>query len=86
MKQLILDFKDFENRREVHEYIARMLDFPDYYGHNLDALFDVLSVYPEELSVYLFFAGKSFEEGFLAVFTDLSRENPRIRLFETRLP
>ena len=86
MKQLILDFKDFENRREVHEYIARMLEFPDYYGHNLDALFDVLSVYHEELSVYLFFGGKSFEEGFQAVFTDLSRENPRIRVFETRLP
>ena len=87
MKQLILDFKDFEDRREVHEYIARCLDFPDYYGHNLDALFDLLSVYQgEELTVYLFTDGKRFEEGFLNVFTDLSRENPRIRLVETRLP
>ena len=31
------------NQETLHEYIARKLDFPDYYGANLSALADCLS-------------------------------------------
>ena len=30
-----------------HARIARLLDFPDYYGKNLDALYDCLTDLPE---------------------------------------
>lgn len=33
----------FETKEEVHDYIAKGLDFPDYYGKNLDALHDCLT-------------------------------------------
>ncbi|MCR5687780.1 MAG: barstar family protein [Lachnospiraceae bacterium] len=31
------------DRAAAHDYIAEVLDFPDYYGKNLDALFDCLT-------------------------------------------
>ncbi len=38
----ILDFRGIKNDDEMHERIKRELDFPDYYGCNLDALWDCL--------------------------------------------
>ncbi len=43
MKTVTIDGADFENSRKIHEYLADRLDFPPYYGKNMDALFDVLS-------------------------------------------
>ncbi|MCR4787362.1 MAG: barstar family protein [Lachnospiraceae bacterium] len=31
------------DRKAAHAYIAETLGFPDYYGNNLDALFDCLT-------------------------------------------
>lgn len=38
-----LDAEDWEDRALAHRQIAAALDFPDWYGSNLDALFDCLS-------------------------------------------
>ena len=43
MKKITLDFKDLYTPRQMHEYIAQMLEFPEYYGKNLDALHDCLT-------------------------------------------
>lgn len=43
MRQVILDANYMTDRRTTHEYIANMLSFPKYYGHNLDALYDMLT-------------------------------------------
>lgn len=48
MKKVILDFREIiekedVSRHEIHEYIAGRMDFPDYYGCNLDALYDCLT-------------------------------------------
>ena len=34
---------EIENREALHRALAWQLDFPDYYGRNLDALYDVLT-------------------------------------------
>ncbi len=42
-KEYVLDCKNMRDRESTHTYIAEALGFPDYYGKNLDALFDCLT-------------------------------------------
>lgn len=41
--KVIINCENLQNRKQAHEYLAQMLDFPEYYGKNLDALFDCLT-------------------------------------------
>ena len=43
MRKVILNCENLSEREQAHLYLAQMLDFPDYYGKNLDALFDCLT-------------------------------------------
>lgn len=43
MNEFVLDGSKMTNREEAHLYLKKELDFPAYYGMNLDALFDVLT-------------------------------------------
>jgi ribonuclease inhibitor len=43
----IIDGTRIRTERDFHELIAASLDFPDYYGKNLDALWDVLTTMAE---------------------------------------
>lgn len=52
MNEIILDGCKMKSRNEAHKYIKDMFRFPDYYGENLDALWDLLSVYSNEISIY----------------------------------
>ena len=38
-----LDFRDVKNYTDMHRIIKRELDFPDYYGGNMDAFWDCLT-------------------------------------------
>ncbi len=38
MRKIIIDGRDFENIEVLHDDLKDKLDFPDYYGRNLDAL------------------------------------------------
>lgn len=38
-----IDFAGVSTEREVHELFARSLSFPNFYGHNWDAFWDVLT-------------------------------------------
>lgn len=70
---------------DIHEILADTLNFPAYYGGNLDALYECLAEIeedtcvgihgpvPEELSDYL--------PRVLGVFRDAERDNPRLCVF-----
>jgi ribonuclease inhibitor len=76
MNEIVLYGK--EMKENPHEYIKEKLDFPDYYGENLDALFDCLG----ELSNKIIIIKDSslLDEELIATFKDASVENPDLKL------
>ena len=43
MKYMILDGNMIQSKEHLHEILARELCLPEWYGHNLDALYDCLT-------------------------------------------
>lgn len=53
MKIVLIDANKMNNK-EFHAYFKKKLDFKDYLGNNLDAMYDVLSTVKEELTIYVY--------------------------------
>ena len=70
MKVYELDGKLIES--EGHKYLKEALDFPDYYGENLDALYDCLTDFNGEI---LFSNVADVNECILDTFDDARKEN-----------
>lgn len=51
MQKVYLNGKDFETIGQVHDYLAEELNFPEYYGKNLSALYDVLTEICEDTKI-----------------------------------
>lgn len=82
MKTYILNFKDKETADQLHDYLAMMLDFPEHYGRNLDALYDCLTsiTAPSCISITNIDGGNELHRRTLAVFKDAADDNERLRL------
>lgn len=80
---IILDAAMLRERLPAHDYLKEALALPDYYGRNLDALYDCLTELDEtELRfVNLDAAGDSYFSRVLSVFQEAREENPRLHLF-----
>lgn len=57
MKDIIIDFSHYDDMAAFHKDIKEKLDFPEYYGENLDALHDLVDSIPEDAYHFLFFYG-----------------------------
>lgn len=75
MKEITIDCASAENSRQLHRLFAQHMAFPDWYGHNLDALHDLLTGICEETSLTLLNLG-DFAKGFRRVLQDSQEENP----------
>ena len=51
MKRVNLDFSQCATKEDVHAYLKKEFGFPEYYGNNLDALFDVLGDIAEDINI-----------------------------------
>ena len=51
MRNVTLDLAPFEEKISLHRYLKEVLDFPFYYGANLDALHDELASEREPLHI-----------------------------------
>ena len=43
IETIFLDGHKMLNRRAVHDHLMEQLELPEYYGRNLDALYDLLT-------------------------------------------
>ena len=46
MKEYIIDCRRMGDITAAHDYLSEVFSFPQYYGRNLDALYDCLSEIP----------------------------------------
>ena len=53
MKQITIDCAGITTSPEFHQAIATAMEFPDYYGKNLDALMDCLTEIGDDLELIL---------------------------------
>ncbi len=69
---VILDARKLGTKETAHPYLKHVFGFPDYYGHNLDALYDCLSEVPQIhfLLIHAREAGDYFSK-VLSVFEEL---------------
>ena len=77
MKQFCIDCTGL-GKEELHRILAECLDFPDWYGKNLDALYDQLTAINQNTLVVLcnFDAADPSCKGFKRVLKDAETENP----------
>ena len=78
----VLDASRMREKEAAHAYLRQMLSFPEYYGNNLDALYDCLTELDETeiLFVNLEEAAQSDFPKLLSVFREAEEENPNLRI------
>ena len=84
MRICILDGEIIKDREMLHDTLAEALEFPDWYGRNLDALHDCLTDIREETEFRIQNAGAlanhlgSYASALKKVICAASEENERI--------
>jgi len=85
---VLINGKEIKSRDHLHTYLAKQLNFPSYYGKNLDSLYDVLSTdYKGQTVIKIKFLGilksklgADYTDALIQVIMDASEDNPRIVL------
>lgn len=81
MKQVILDGNILADATQVHDYLKKMLEFPEYYGKNLDALHDCLTDLEDvEITITSPDEDGAIFQRILRVFKAADRENETLYL------
>lgn len=86
MIEVMLNSKSMSTKEKAHQYIKERLDIKEYYGENLDALWDVLSTYDRSIKVTIVNAEKLIEclddygRSIIKVFQDAEEENSNINV------
>ncbi len=75
MNEVILDGREMQDN--PHEYMKKELELPDYYGKNLDALYDCLTEMNKSIVIK---NSELVDKKILDTFIDADEENPYITL------
>lgn len=86
MEKILLDGAKMFSIEQTHNYLSDKLNFPDYYGKNLDALWDVLTEFSEPVEIKIINLDQ-FKENlgsramdFISIFEDAQNEYSCINL------
>lgn len=83
---VVIDGRNITDKAMLHAYLKEQCQFPDYYGNNLDALYDVLTERSEPLEIKVEYAEElkeilcGYGEAFLETLLDAAAENARITI------
>ncbi|MDD3251632.1 MAG: barstar family protein [Lachnospiraceae bacterium] len=83
MKKVLLDFQVPATPEQVQDYLALKFDFPEYYGANLDAFYDMLTDIGEDTCVGVFETQEdlpvcTYVRKVKRVLGDAEQENPHL--------
>ena len=88
MAEIVLDGLEIESLEAVHDRFAQALNLPEWYGRNLDALFDCLTDLKEPVTVRLLHQ-KALEDrlgrrgrALARLLRRAAAENPQVTLLE----
>lgn len=88
MRICIIDGKQITDREALHGVLADSLQLPDWYGRNLDALYDCLSDMQEKTEIRLLHEETldqhlgRYAQTFRKVLRRVCRENSRVHFVE----
>ena len=82
MREITINCAKIGSREEMHDLLARELNFPEWYGKNLDALHDCLTaIYEDTRITFLHFSALPFPAaGLLRVLRDSENENENLEI------
>ena len=86
MNNITLKLDKFSKKEELHSYLKKKMKFPDYYGENLDALFDCLTDISTDTAVDIKYdADNELQRTVLAVFSDAVSQNTHLAIIKTKV-
>ena len=86
MNNITLKLDKFSKKEELHSYLKKKMKFPDYYGENLDALFDCLTDISTDTAVDIKYdADNELQRAVLAVFIDAVSQNTHLAIIKTKV-
>lgn len=83
---IILDGHQMLTRKALHEHLKERFNLSEYYGENLDALWDELSERTEPMEILFYNADECVDElgqyglSLLALLKELDQKNESLRL------
>lgn len=83
-----LDGRQMTDRESAHCYLQQQLALPEYYGRNLDALYDLLTERQESTTIIVRNRSElerhlgSYGQALMKALYDGARENPRLQIAE----
>ena len=82
MQEVIIDCAEITCALQLHGEFARSLGFSDWYGSNLDALYDCLTAIGQETRICLrnWEVLDQWKKGFACVLADACEANPRLQV------
>ena len=87
MQKIILEGEKMTSQKAVHSYLREQLTLPQYYGENLDALYDCLTADVEEKTIVFSHPEAAiaklgrYGRRLLAVFEEAAQQNEQIHFF-----
>lgn len=83
---VVLDAQKIKTREELHAFLAEAFQFPEWYGQNLDALYDCLTDFPGDAELFILHRDLfpeqlgNYGKALCKVLKDVAEANPHLTI------